>query len=52
LEAKNTETKEHPLMEEVELYWKPLWEEKVQQNEKAKWTRIEETEEINMNWSL
>jgi hypothetical protein len=29
-------------MEEVELYWKSLWEERVQHNEKADWIKREE----------
>jgi hypothetical protein len=31
-------------MEEVELYWKSLWEEKVQRNEKADWIKREDNE--------
>jgi hypothetical protein len=38
-------------MKEVELYWKSIWEEKVQHNEKADWIKREEKEEIDsMNW--
>jgi hypothetical protein len=31
-------------MEEAELYWKSLWEEKVQHSEKADWIKREEKE--------
>jgi hypothetical protein len=38
-------------VEEVELYWKSLWEEKAQHNEKADWIKREEREKIDsMNW--
>jgi hypothetical protein len=38
-------------MEEVELYWKSLWGEKVQHNKKAESIRREEKEKINnKNW--
>jgi hypothetical protein len=41
----------HPHMEEIELYWKSLWEEKVQHNEKVHWIKREEKEKIySMNW--
>jgi hypothetical protein len=45
--------KEQPHMEEVESYWKSLWEEKVKHNEEAEWIRREEREKEetnNMNW--
>jgi hypothetical protein len=49
--AKTIAIKDHPHMEEVELYWKSLWRENVQQNEKAEWIRREE--KINkINWIL
>jgi hypothetical protein len=35
LRARTTTLNDHPHMEEVELYWKSLWEEKVQHNQKA-----------------
>jgi hypothetical protein len=51
LEVKTTAINDHPHMEEVELYWKSLWEEKVQHNEKADWIKREEKEKIDsMNW--
>jgi hypothetical protein len=38
---------------EVEPYWKSLWGEKAQHNEKAEWTRKEERRKIcNMDWVL
>jgi hypothetical protein len=38
-------------MEEVQRYWKALWEEEIQHNEKAEWIRREEKGKINyMNW--
>jgi hypothetical protein len=47
--------KDQPHMEEVESYWKSLWEEKVKNNEDAEWIRREEREKQkektnNMNW--
>jgi hypothetical protein len=40
--TKTIAIKDHPRQEEVELHWKPLWERKVQQNEKKEeWTRKE-----------
>jgi hypothetical protein len=51
LGVKTTAINDHPHMEEVELYWKSLWEEKVQHNEKADWINREDKEKINsMNW--
>jgi hypothetical protein len=35
LGAKTAAVNDHPHMEEVELYWKSLWEDNVQHNEKA-----------------
>jgi hypothetical protein len=50
-EAETVEMKDHPRMEEVELYWKSLWEKKVQHNEKTEWiTRKDEKKIKNMNW--
>jgi hypothetical protein len=45
--------KEQPHLEEVESYWKSLWEEKLKHNEEADWIRREEREKEetnNMNW--
>jgi hypothetical protein len=39
LGAKTIAMKEQPHMEEVESYWKSLWEEKVKHNEEAEWIR-------------
>jgi hypothetical protein len=51
LGAKTTSINDHPHMEEVELYWKSLWEENVQHNEKADWIKREEKEKTDsMNW--
>jgi hypothetical protein len=44
LGAKTTAIKDQPHMEEVESYWKSLWEENVKHNEKAEWIRREERE--------
>jgi hypothetical protein len=38
--SETIEIKEHPHMEEAELYWKSL-RKKVQHNEKAEWIRRE-----------
>jgi hypothetical protein len=42
LGTKTTAINDHQHLEGVELYWKSLWEEKVQHNEKADWIKIEE----------
>jgi hypothetical protein len=42
LGAKTIAIKGQPHMEEVESYWKSLWEEKVKHNEEAEWIRREE----------
>jgi hypothetical protein len=44
LGAKTIAMKAQPHMEEVESYWKSLWEEKVMHNEEAEWIRREERE--------
>jgi hypothetical protein len=44
LGAKTIAMKEQPHMEEVESYWKSLWEEKVKHNEEAEWIRKEKRE--------
>jgi hypothetical protein len=41
--------KEQPHMEEVESYWKSLWEEKVKHYEEAEWIRREEREKRRNN---
>jgi hypothetical protein len=53
LGAKTIAIKEQPHIEEVESYWKSLWEEKVKHNEEAEWIRREEREiekTNNMIW--
>jgi hypothetical protein len=44
LGAKTITMKDQPHMEEVESYWKSLWEEKVKDTEEAEWIRREERE--------
>jgi hypothetical protein len=44
LGAKIIAIKDQPHMEEVESYWRSLWEEKVKHNEEADWIRREERE--------
>jgi len=39
LGMKNIEDREPPSMAEAETYWKSLWGEKTQHNERAKWIR-------------
>ena len=41
LDMKNAEDRELPSLAEVEPYWKSLWGEKAQQNERAEWIRRE-----------
>ena len=36
---KNIETREPPAMTEAETYWKSLWGEEAQHNERAEWVR-------------
>jgi hypothetical protein len=51
LGAKITAINNHSHMEEAALYWKSLWEEKLQHNEKADWIKREEKEKTDsMNW--
>jgi hypothetical protein len=42
LGAKTIAIKDQPHMEEVESYWKSLWEDKVKHNEEAECIRREE----------
>jgi hypothetical protein len=44
LRAKTIKVKDHPHMEEVELHWKSLWEEKYN----AEWIRREEKEKLRI----
>jgi hypothetical protein len=48
LGVKTIEIKCQLHMEEVERYWKALWEEEVQHNEKAEWIRRVEKGKINI----
>jgi len=51
LGTKNTDVREPPSMAEVEPYWKSLWEDKAQCNERAEWIRKKERRKIsNMYW--
>jgi hypothetical protein len=52
LGAKTIAIKDQPHMEEVQSYWKSLWEGKVKHNEEAEWIRREERgkERKSMNW--
>jgi hypothetical protein len=51
LGMKNIEARELPSMEEAETYWKSLWGEKTQHNERAEWIRREERRKIShMDW--
>jgi hypothetical protein len=44
LGARAIAIKDQPHMEEVESYWKSLWEEKIKHNEEAEWITREERE--------
>jgi len=51
LGMKNIEAREPPSMAEAEIYWKSLWGEKAQNNERAEWIRREEKRKIgHMDW--
>jgi len=48
---KNIEAREPPSMAETETYWKSLWGEEAQHNERAQWIRREEKRKFShMNW--
>jgi hypothetical protein len=47
LGAKTIAIKDQPHMEEVESYWKSLWEDEVNHNEEAEWIRREKREKKN-----
>jgi len=48
---KNIEAREPPTMIEAETYWKSLWGEAAQNNERAEWIRREEKRKIRyMDW--
>ena len=47
----NIETREPPSMAEAETYWKSLWGEEAQHNERAEWIRWEQKRIIShMEW--
>ena len=51
LGMKNIEAREPPSMAESETYWKSLWLEEAQHNERAEWIRREEERKVNhMDW--
>jgi len=51
LGMKNMEAREPPSMAETETYWKSLWREKAQHNERAEWIRREQERKISsMDW--
>ena len=48
---KNIELREPPSIAETETYWKSLWGEEAQHNERAEWIRREEKRKIShMDW--
>jgi len=48
---KNIEARERPSMAEAETYWKSLWGEEAQHNERAEWIRKEQKRKVShMNW--
>ena len=51
LGTKNIEAREPPSMAEGETYWKSLWGEEAQHNERAEWIRREEERKIrHIDW--
>ena len=46
LGMKNIEAREPPTMTEAETYWKSVWGEEAQHNERAEWIRREEERKI------
>jgi hypothetical protein len=51
LGMKNIEAREPPSMAEVETYWKSLWGEEAQHNERTEWIKREEKRKIShMDW--
>ena len=48
---KNMEAREPPSMGEAENYWKSLWGEEAQHNERAEWIRREKKRKVShMGW--
>jgi hypothetical protein len=51
LVMKNIEVREPPSMTEAETYWKSLWGEEAQCNERAEWIRREQKRKVShMDW--
>jgi hypothetical protein len=51
LGMKNIEAREPPSMAEAETYWKSLWGEEAQHNERAEWIRREQKRKIShIDW--
>jgi hypothetical protein len=51
LGMKNIEAREPPFMAEEETYWKSLWGEEAQHNERAEWVRREQKRKVShMDW--
>jgi hypothetical protein len=51
LGMKNIKARERPSMAEAETYWKSLWGEEAQHNERAEWIRKEQKRKIShMDW--
>jgi len=48
LGMKNIEAREPPSMAEAETYWKLLWREEAQHNERAEWIRREQKRKISL----
>ena len=48
---KNTEVRESNFMSEAETYWKSLWGEEAQHNERAEWIRREQKRKVShVDW--
>ena len=51
LGMKNIEAREPPSIAEAETYWKSLWGEEAQHNERAEWIRREQKRKVSyMGW--
>jgi len=51
LDMKNIEAREPPSMAEAETYWRSLWGEEAQHNERAEWIRREQKRKVSyMGW--
>ena len=51
LGMKNIEAREPPSMAEAETYWKSLWGEEAQHNERAEWIRRKQKRKVSlMDW--